>query len=130
MAQPQTVSSYQGPAEIWLNSRALFEVQSIDWSVKGNNNKVHTMRRGLAGKSDGPRESETTLKNAIPIKGLEFNFIQYVLSGKPCSLVFKVGGTRVTIPGWFEEASGNSATDSSSSITGAFVGGVPKLTGV
>lgn len=129
MAATPTVSSYQGPAEIWVNSRAQFEVQNVNWSVKGNNNKVLTMRRGLAGKSDGPRESEVTLKSVVPIKGVEFNYIQHVISGKPCSLVFKVGRQRVQIVGWFESADGDAATDATSTYSGTFMGGPPQLIG-
>jgi hypothetical protein len=124
-----TVEKYQGPAEIWLNSRAIYEAQSISWSVKGNNNKVFTMRKELAGKSNGPRESEATIKNAIPVKGLEFNLVQKVLDGAIVSLVFKVGTMRVQVNGWFEETSGEAATDASASITGTFVGGKPQLVG-
>lgn len=129
MAATPTVSSYQGPAEIWVNSRAQFECQSINWSIKGNNNKVLTMRKGLAGKADGPRESEATIKSAIPLKGVEFNYIRMVLEGKTCSLVFKVGGMRVQVTGWFESSDGDAATDSAASFSGTFMGGPPKLVG-
>lgn len=128
MATP-TVSRYQGPAEIWLNSRALFECKSIRWSVTGNNNEVLTMRKGLAGKADGPRKSEATIDSAVPIAGLEANLVSHVITGKPCSLVFKVGKTRVQITGWFEEANGEASTDAASNISGTFKGGPPQLSG-
>lgn len=124
-----TVDRYQGPAEIWVNGRAQYEAQSISWSAKGNNNKVLTLRKGLAGKADGPRETEITIKSAVPIKGLEFNWIRFVQEGKTCSIVFKIGGTRFQCAGWIDSSDGDSATDSPTSISGVFMGGPMQIIG-
>ncbi len=123
------LENYEGPAEIYVNGRLLAECQDFSYSVKGNNNKVMTMKRGLAGKSDGPRESEATLKNAIPRKGYEVDFQEHCVKGKVLSIVHKSGGQRHTTEMWVEEASNANSTDSPAAQNVTLSGGPPKSVG-
>lgn len=124
MAEQQ---SYEGPAEIYSNGRLLAEARSFRVTVTGNNNKVHTMKRGLAGKSDGPTESEGVIESAIPRKGYEVDFVKLVVNKKYVRIVQRCGNTRRTYNGWIESTDESFAVDSPALQTATFMGGPPDI---
>lgn len=123
------MENYEGQAEIYAQGRLLAECQDFSLTVKANNNKVYTMKRGLAGKSDGPRESEATIKTAIPRKGYEVNFMDHCAKGKILSITYKSGGKRHTIDMWVDEVQSSNATDSPATQSITLSGGPPKSVG-
>lgn len=123
------LENYEGPAEIYAQGRLLAECQKFTLTVKANNNKVYTMKRGLAGKSDGPRESEASIENAIPRKGYEVDFQQHCLKGKVLSIVYKSGGQRHTTDMWVDEVQSSNATDNPAAQNVSLSGGPPKSVG-
>jgi hypothetical protein len=123
------LENYEGPAEIYAQGRLLAECQKFSLTVKGNNNKVFTMKRGLAGKSDGPRESEATIENAIPRKGYDVDFMTHCVKGKVLSITYKSGGKRHTLDMWVEDVQSSNATDSPAVLQATLNGGPPKSVG-
>jgi hypothetical protein len=123
------VDAYEGPAELYVNGRLQAEANKASASIKGNNNTVFTMRKGLAGKSDGATTSEVTITSAIPRKGLEFDFRTAVIQKKIFTIVIKSGNQRVQFQGWFEETSWDNAVDSATMESATFTAGVPKILG-
>lgn len=121
------MQDYEGPSEIYVGARLLAECRSLRISVTANNNKVYTMKRGLAGKSDGPRESEATIENAIPRKGYERDFAKLCIEGGYVRIVQRAGKTRRTFNGWIESAEDSFAVDSPASHTATFQGGPPDI---
>lgn len=126
MANTQ-LSQYEGPAAVFYQGQLLAEASSASFTVTANNNKVLTMRRNLAGKSDGARESSINIDSAIPVEGFEQEFVKRVLDGKFLRVVFKVGGARFQFTCWCEDAGVNASVDSASNVTATFVGGPPDI---
>jgi hypothetical protein len=123
------VDAYEGPAEIYIEARLLAEANKASFSIKGNNNQVFTMRKGLAGKSDGATTSEATIESAIPRKGMEFDFRTAVLQKRIFTIVVKSGNQRVQFQGWFESADWANAVDAATMQSAQFIAGAPKILG-
>jgi hypothetical protein len=123
------MDAYEGPAELYVNNRLQAEANKASTGIKGNNNEVFTMRKGLAGKSDGATTTDITVTSAIPKKGLEFDFRRAVDNKEFFTIVIKSGGTRMTWTGWFEDTQWDNAVDSATMIASTFKAGRPKFKG-
>lgn len=123
------MDAYEGPAEIYLNNRLQAEANKVSYSIKGNNNEVFTMRKGLAGKSDGATTTDITITSAIPKKGLEADFRRAVTEKKFFTIQAVTGGQRLQWIGWFEDVQWDNAVDSATMIAGTFKSGTPKIKG-
>lgn len=124
-----TLNTYEGKADIFVNGRVLAEAVSTRVRIIANNNKVMTMKRGLAGKSDGPREAEMTIENAIPRAGFEQDFFDYCKKGAYLRVVLKSGNQRHQFDMWVESAEINNATDRPASLSAELMGTAPESRG-
>lgn len=123
------MNTYEGPGELYFQARLLAEATKCSVRVNGNNNKVATMKKGLAGKSDGATESEITIENAIPRKGYESDFLEKCVKKEYVRLVVISGGQRHTFNGWVESVEWNNAVDSPAAISMTMVAGAPDSVG-
>lgn len=123
----QAFTRYEGPAEVYINGRLMAEAKSTSIKISANNNPVLTMAKGLAGKSDGPRQSEATIENAVPIKGFEVAFHEHLLTGATVTLTIRTAGQRWNIPMWVEEVDLTNATDKDAGYSATLKGGTPVI---
>jgi hypothetical protein len=114
---------YAGPGVIYYNGSVLAEAQSIRVRFISNNNRVRTMKRGLAGRSRGPRETEVSVSNAVPQEGIERDYINDLLADRSVRLGFKVANRTVQSDGWTDGADWEAGTDTPQSFSFDFVGG-------
>lgn len=121
------LGNYEGPAKVFYQGKLLAETQSARLRVTGNNNKVVTMVKQFAGKSDGATESEISLENAIPRKGFERNFLQVVIDKELVRIVLDIGGERVQVHCYAEDSEYTSSTDASAGISVTLMGGPPDI---
>ncbi len=126
---PTTIQQYEGAGTIGINGRILAEATKFTWTISTNDNEVLTMRKGLAGFSDGVTKIEITIESAVPRVGLESPWFDYILKRKPVSATFKFGGKRVTVAGRFSTLDGSQDVSSAASATVKFVGGEPDARG-
>ena len=126
---PTTPQSYEGAGTIAINGRILAEATKFTWTIDTQDNDVLTMRKGLAGFSDGPTKIEMTIDSAVPRKGLESPWFDILLGRKPVSATFKFGGKRITASGRFKTLDGSQDVSSPASATVKFVGGEPEARG-
>lgn len=117
------VNKYEGVGEIYVSGRLLAEASKCTWTVVSNDQKVMTMKRGLAGFSDGPTETSISIESAIPRKGYEYDFVTAVKEKKTVTIVTKSGGKRHQVSGRFSQAEWSNSVDSPSLITAQFQGG-------
>lgn len=123
------MDAYEGPAEFYINNRLQAEANKVSTSIKGNNNEVFTMRKGLAGKSDGATTTDVTVTSAIPRKGLETDFRRAVIEKKFFTMQAVSGGQRLQWVGWFEDVQWDNAVDSATMIAATFKAGAPTIRG-
>lgn len=123
------VNKYEGVGEIYVNARLLAEASKCTVTVVSNDQKVMTMKRGLAGFSDGPTESSISIESAIPRKGYEFDFVNAVNKKLTVRIVVKSGGKRHQFSGRFSQAEWSNSVDSPSMISAQFQGGAPESLG-
>lgn len=123
------MDKYEGPGSIIMDSSLLAEAQSIKVSLSSNNNPVKTMRKGLAGRSKGPRQAEIAVSSAVPIAGLEQEFIQKIVVDADVQIVVIFAGKRYQYDGWIDAASHNNDTDSASAVEFTVIAGPPQIIG-
>lgn len=123
------MENYEGPAEIYINGRLQAEAVNAKVSIKANANPVTTMRKQLAGKSDGATSSSVAITSAIPRRGMEFDFRTAVIQKKFFAIVVKSAGQRVQLQGWFEDVEWSNAVDAATMTSANFTAGEPKILG-
>lgn len=65
---------YSRPFTIAFLGAALAEAESVEANGSSNDKPVRTLRKGLAGFSNGAEEVGLTIRNAIPLTGFERDF--------------------------------------------------------
>lgn len=123
------MENYEGPAEIYISGRLQAEAVNAKYSIKANANRVVTMRKQLAGKSDGATSSDIAITSAVPRRGMEFDFRTAVIQKKYFTIVVKSAGQRVQFEGWFEDVEWSNAVDAATMTSANFVAGEPKILG-
>lgn len=68
------MSEYSRPFTIAYLGAALAEAESVEVNGSSNDKPVRTLRKGLAGFSNGAEEVALTIRNAIPLAGYERDF--------------------------------------------------------
>lgn len=121
------LDKYAGPGTIYLGANALAEATSVSWDLNANNRRVYTMKKGLAGRSEGPREMEITVENAVPISGLEQEYVEKCRDGADVRIVVALAGQQYQVNGWIDRVSGSQSTDASASLSFMVVGGPPDI---
>ncbi|GAG10972.1 unnamed protein product, partial [marine sediment metagenome] len=91
------------PAKLFVDARYMAEVTRASVSERSNNEPVYTMAKGLAGKSDGPREVEVRVEGAVPKTGHEVDFRAALYDGAFLTLVFMDGGKREKYAVWVDD---------------------------
>lgn len=118
---------YEGPGKVYIGANLLAEATRVRLQINGNNRRVRTMQKGAAGRSRGAVDSEGTIDNAIPLAGLEEEFIEKVIDNADVRLVVDVAGKLVQVDGWLEDVEITQGVDDTATATANFLGGVPKL---
>ena len=115
------LDNYEGPAKLQLDGDTVAEITTARIRVNGNNRRVFTMRKGLAGRSRGPRETELSLEGAVPKAGYETDFLTMLIEDDNLRLVWNTGGKRLTVNFWLDDWEQSASTDgpASFSVNGA-----------
>lgn len=112
---------------MWLGSLLLAEASRVRMSIAGNNRRVVTMRRGLAGRSRGPVESEISIDSAVPVEGLEDTFVEKIIDNADVRVTIDLAGKRYGFDGWVEDGDAEQSTDGSASFSFRVVAGPPRI---
>lgn len=123
------MDKYEGPGSIIMDGSLLAEAQSIKVSLSSNNNPVKTMKKGLAGRSKGPRQAEIAVSSAVPVAGLEQEFVEKVVDDADVQVVVVFAGRRYQYDGWIDQVSHNNDTDSASGVEFTVIAGPPQIIG-
>lgn len=114
MAAPR---EYEGPGKVYFGANALAESKRCRFRIMGNNRKVFTMKRGLAGRSRGPVEAEVTVENAVPLAGLEEEYIAKCIENENVRLVIDFAGLQIEFNGWIDSVDGDMSTDADAGLS-------------
>lgn len=121
------LNRYEGPGKVFVGANLLAESTRVRVSINGNNRRVFTMKRGLAGRSRGPVESELTVDNAIPLGGLEQDFYEKCVENEDIRIVVNQAGKRLQFDGWIDNVESEQTTDAAASLTFTVVAGPPRI---
>ena len=118
---------YEGPGKVFFGANQLAESTSVRVSYNGNNNQVTTMKKGFAGRSRGAFTSEITVENAIPLDGLEEDFIVKCIDNADVVIVIDLAGQRYSFDGYIDSSESSQATDSPASLSFTVSAGKPRV---
>lgn len=120
---------YEGPGNVLKDGSLLAEAQSVRVRGASNNSRVRTMKKGLAGRSKGPREFEITIASAVPVAGLEQEYVQQMVEDADVQIVVVFAGRRYQYDGWIDDVSHNNDTDAAAGIEYTVIAGKPSILG-
>jgi hypothetical protein len=118
---------YEGPGRLYFNGNPLAEAKSVRWSVSGRHNPVRTMRKGFSGISRGAPESNINVSNAVPIDGLEADFVEQCIAGAQVRIVVRVAGKSYGWNAYIDEVSGEQDTDTDAGVSFTAIAGPPEI---
>lgn len=61
-------------AWVYIGGKLLEESTSVETNIENNDQDVFTLRKGFAGETPSPKKRVTTIENAQPRTGFEFEF--------------------------------------------------------
>lgn len=120
---PNTV--YEGPGKIYFGAQLLAEATRVRFSVSGNNRRVRTMQKAAAGRSRGAVESEVSIDSAVPLAGMEVEFIEICINNENVRVVVDVAGQQFQIDGWVEDSEVTQGVDDTAGVSATVFGGKP-----
>lgn len=119
------LEEYEGPGTLIFDGDIQAEAQTVRLSYNSNNRPVTTMRKGLAGKSNGPGQSDITVTSALPRAGMEGKFLEKCVRNAFVRVVVVFSGKRWQIEGWIGDVSVEQSQDSSASVSCTITGTPP-----
>jgi hypothetical protein len=123
------LDDYEGPGKVFFGANALAQAKSVRFNINGNNRRVYTMKKGLAGRSRGPVETEITVDNAVPIAGLEQEYIERCVDNANVRIEIELAGKRYSWDGWIDTVEGSQSTDADAGLSYTVVAGPPQILG-
>lgn len=121
------MDKYEGPGTVIIDNSMLMEAQTMRVSVTSNNREVMTMRKGLAGRSTGPRRSEISVENAVLRAGLEQDFDRHLLADKDVAVVIVSAGRRYQFDGWIDSFDLSQSQDGPATFNISIIAGPPTI---
>ncbi len=103
--------TFLGQLPLFFNGIAIEDATSTEATYRTNAQKVVTINKGLAGKSDGPAEVTITGRFAVQIGDPAFNFWKAAHTRQYVDAQLGVGPGDYAARGWFEEVSFSGASD-------------------
>lgn len=122
-----SLGKYEGPGEIQYNNRTLAEAMSVSITHNPNNNRVYTMKKGLAGRSRGAYEAEISVENAVPKAGLEQDFIAHCIEDADVTISVLYAGKTYIYEGFIDSVDQSQATDAAATLSFTVVAGKPRI---
>lgn len=123
------MEDYEGPATLIFENDIQAEAQSVRVTVSSGANPVKTMRKGLAGKSDGAGQCDIAVTSAVPKAKLEGDFIRVCVRKAFVRVVFVLAGIRYQVEGWVQDVTVNQQQDTQATVDVNIMGGLPQETG-
>lgn len=118
------IDEYSPPGLIFFNGRLLSEVSDVTTTDSSNDNAVYTLRKGLAGFSNGAEEIDCEFTNMVPAKGAEQRFGQIIRSHQTVTLTVKFGKETTIMRGRLMTSRKSSSHNSPNQIQCSFKGRV------
>lgn len=120
-------TEYEGVGQIQFDGRTLAEADNVSVRHAPNNNRVYTMRKGLAGFSKGAFETEISVTNAVPKGGLEADFIEKAVAGSFVRITVLFAGKRYQYNGWIDSDEHSNGSQESATFSFTVVAGKPTI---
>lgn len=111
---------------VLIDGKFQAKVTQVDVTFDSGAVRVDTLE-GIAGKTPGSKSAEVTGNWAVPIGGLEFDFVSAASNGSYHEIQIPVGAKTFVSQGWFQQAKLGQSTNASTEAGVTFVGEFPEL---
>lgn len=118
---------YEGPGAVYFGSNPLAESTSVSWDVNSNNNPVFTTKKGFAGFSAGATQTQVTVENAVPLAGLEHDYVERCVVKAFVTIVVAFAGKRYAVDGYIDSFGGRQGVDQAAQASFVVMGGAPRI---
>lgn len=118
---------YEGPGRLYFGANPLAEAKSVRWTVSGRHNAVRTMRKGFSGISRGAPETSISVQNAVPIDGLEADFVEKCIAGAEVRIVVRLAGKSYQWDAFIDEVNSEQDTETDAGVGFTAIAGPPQI---
>ncbi len=101
MARPRQQKYARG--SIFVDGEPLAEATKISVKHTSGGNDINTMAKGAAGESPGVQRAMVTISSAVPVVGVEKDFLDLLQSGKLVEVVVFAHGKKKTFEGFVRD---------------------------
>lgn len=108
--------------QVAFGGQFLEDLTSFEINQEANPQKIVTILKGLAGKSDGPAEVNIRLTAAIPLGGPEYDFWNTCHAGSWETCQVGVGDGDYVGDGWFSRVGISASTDKAAEVSVEWTG--------
>lgn len=123
------LEQYEGPGTLIFDGDIQAEAQTVRLAYNSNARPVTTMRKGLAGRSVGPGQTDISITSALPRAGMEGDFLSKCVANAFVRVVVVVAGKRYQVEGWIQDVSVDQSQDNPASVSCNVTGRPPVETG-
>lgn len=91
--------------DLFIKGGKQLEAETVDIDFSSGAKKNYTIAKGLAGATEGPRECSIKVSSAIPVLGLEFDFVKEIDAGNFNEFTIYAAGKTMTFSGHIDSGS-------------------------
>jgi len=115
-------------ARLGLLIDGVYQIEVTNISVQFDSGAVRIdTLEGLAGKSDGSGSVTISVSQAIPLGGLEFDFVSALATGTYHQMQIPIGAKSYIGNGWFQSGSGGQGVNAASEAGWEWTGELSEL---
>lgn len=119
---------YQGPGEIQWNGSTLAEAKNVKFSIMSGGQDVATMAKGWAGSAPSFVKTTLTIEEAVPLAGLEADFVEALVKGSFIDVTVAYAGKRYSWTAKIESVDGEMSIENPSNVSLSLTSGAPRIT--
>lgn len=121
------LDKYEGPASVLFDGSLLAEAKNIRVSGASGNTPVKTMKKQLAGRSKGAYTASLVVENAVPVAGLEQEYVEKCVANADVTIVYIQAGKRYQYDGWIDSVEQGNDTESDATFSFTMMAGPPRI---
>ena len=118
---------YSNPGFIDYEGVPALQPNSVDFNVETDNKDVNTLLLGRAGHSAGSKSVKMSVNSAVPLAGLEIDWVGIAYSQREVSLGFHLAGKIYNCKGDIRTVKIGTSTDKANDVSFEFSGRIVNI---
>lgn len=122
------MAAYSGPGFVLFRGRPVLQANTVSMDVQTDNKDVNTLLLGRAGHSAGSKKIQLSVNSAIPLGGLEFDWVGVANAQQEVSLAFKLANKTYNCTGDVRSVKLDTSTEKANEVSFEFHGIIVNIT--